>query len=87
MLKITRIPATDPVVLKLEGQLLEPWVGEVLGVCAEAASGAKNPCLDLSQVNYVDLPGARLLRELRRRGIEIVAWSRFVQELLNTENP
>jgi len=87
MLKITRIPGTDPVVLKLEGQLLEPWLGEVLAVCAGARSGAEQPRLDLSQVNYVDLPGARLLRELRRRGIEIVARSMFVKELLNTENP
>jgi hypothetical protein len=38
--------------------------------------------LDLSCVTYADTAGVRLLHELRRDGVEIVACSGYVRELL-----
>ena len=88
MLKITTIPTAGlTTVLKVEGRLLEPWIGELLGALAEARRNQGSPRLDLSKVNFVDSSGAVLLRRLRREGVEIVAPSSFVKELLNTEKP
>jgi anti-anti-sigma regulatory factor len=88
MLKITTIPtAGRTTVLKIEGRLLEPWIGELLKALADARRSQGSPHLDLSEVNFVDAGGAKLLRDLAREGVEIVASSCFVRELLNTEKP
>jgi hypothetical protein len=87
MLKITKIGSRDSTqTIKLDGKLLEPWVAEVLNVCAqESAQPGRN--LDLSGLTFVDQAGAELLRDLIRRGITISACSGFVAELLHLENP
>jgi anti-anti-sigma regulatory factor len=86
MLKITRI-ADDRlgVLLKLEGKLLEPWVGELIQVCEQPAAGMNRIRLDLSAVTFVDEAGVRLLRELLDRGVAVAAASGFVAELLRME--
>jgi hypothetical protein len=87
MLKITRIERRDSsLTFKLEGRLLEPWVAEVLNVCTSRDGRAGDTNLDLSGVTFVDQAGARLLRDLVRRGIAISATSGFVAELLRLED-
>jgi anti-anti-sigma regulatory factor len=87
MLKITRIEGRDSsLTFKLEGRLLEPWVSEVLNVCTARGFRARDTSLDLSGVTFVDQAGARLLRDLVRRGIGISATSGFVTELLRLED-
>ena len=53
------------------GQLAGPWVAELEGQWREAPD---LPALvDLSDVTFIDEAGERLLREMRRRGVEFVA--------------
>lgn len=83
MLRITTIQRADaPVILKLEGKLLEPWIGELNDACRRANSAAATTTLDLSEVSYVDVPGAIALRSLRRRGVQLIGGSPLVTELL-----
>jgi ABC-type transporter Mla MlaB component len=87
MLRITRVVRTDLVqTFRLEGELLEPWVGEVRTACAEQMAGASHISLDLAAVTFVDAAGVQLLRDLIRQGIEIAACSSFIGELLHRED-
>jgi hypothetical protein len=87
MLKITRIDGEDLTqIFKLEGKLLEPWVPEALNVCATGDSRSGRTSLDLSGLTFVDQAGAKLLKDLLRRGIGIAAISGFVAEVLHLEN-
>jgi anti-anti-sigma regulatory factor len=67
--------------VKLEGQILEPWVSAVREACTKRRR--RSLCLDLAHVTYVDAAGVQLLRDLKREGIEIAACSSFVAELLH----
>ena len=85
MLRLTRIAATHSTqTLKLEGKLLEPWVDEVRKACASGTDPSGRTSLDLSALTFVDAAGEELLRELIDQGIEIVACSSYVAELLRS---
>ena len=87
MLKITRIDGQDSAqTVKLEGKLLQPWVAEVLRVCTSPGGRSGRTSLDLSGLTFVDQAGAKLLKDLIRRGLEVSACSGFVAELLHLEN-
>ena len=87
MLKITRLARRGRVqTIKLEGEILKPWVGAVLDACATPDRRPRHLRLDLAAVNYVDAAGVHLLRELMREGIEIAACSSFIGELLHLED-
>jgi anti-anti-sigma regulatory factor len=84
VLKITRLSRKGRVpTLKLEGEILGPWVDTVRDACA--TQGRRPPRLDLAGVTYVDAAGVQLLRDLMAEGLEIAACSSFVGELLNLE--
>jgi anti-anti-sigma regulatory factor len=86
MLKITRINQSGAATLKLEGQLLQPWISEVIS--ATSSDGASQPALlDLASVTFVDSAGVTLLNDLRRQGFHIVACSPFIAALLHLEKP
>ena len=83
MLRITRLTSGDSAqTIKLEGNLLGPWVDEVRGACAQAMARPGRTRLDLAAVTFVDTAGVALLRELIRQGVEIAACSGYVAELL-----
>jgi hypothetical protein len=82
MLRLTRIVDTHSVeIIRLEGKLVEPWVEEVRRACP-ASRGPRG--LDLSAITFVDAAGERLLRELLGEGIDVVACSGYVAELLRS---
>jgi hypothetical protein len=87
MLRLTQIANTHRAqTIKLEGKLLGPWVDEVSKACA-AGTGTSSPInLDLSALVFVDAAGERLLRDLIARGIDVVACSSYVAELLWSSN-
>jgi hypothetical protein len=88
MLKIMGIEGPEATqTFKLEGKLLEPWVGEVLRVCTSRDGWSGRTSLDLSGLTFVDRAGAELLKDLIHRGVTVCACSRFVAELLHLENP
>lgn len=83
MLRITTIQNdSSPAVLKLEGKLLEPWIGELNEACRKTCDQVALATLDLAGLTYVDMPGTIALRDLRRRGITLVGCSPLVAELL-----
>ena len=84
MLKITRLTREDWVLtLKLEGELLEPWVSSVRDACAVRGRRLRHLRLDLAAVSYVDAAGNRLLHDLVAEGAEITACSSFVGALFH----
>ena len=83
MLRITRLTRqVGEQSIKLEGQLLEPWISTVREACASSERGSTNVRLDLAAVSYVDSAGFQLLCDLLREGVEIGSCSSFVRELL-----
>src|SRR5262245_56201939 len=88
VLKISRLfPRGRGLTIKLEGELLGPWVGSVRDACAVRGRRPRHLCLDLAAVTYLDAAGAQLLRDLIAGGVEIAACSSFVGALLNLEDP
>jgi ABC-type transporter Mla MlaB component len=86
VLKITRLCRKGRMLtLKLEGELLEPWVSSVRDACAPQGCRSEPLCLDLAAVTYVDAAGVQLLRDLLRDGIEIAACSSFLTALLHLD--
>ena len=85
MLRLTRIASTHRTqTIKIEGKLLGPWVDEVSKSCGADTDPSRRINLDLSALAFVDAAGERLLRDLIARGIEVVACSSYVAELLRT---
>ena len=85
MLRLTRIASTHRAqTIKLEGKLLGPWIDEVSKTCAAGTGPSSRINLDLSALIFVDGAGERLLRDLIARGIEVVACSSYVAELLRS---
>jgi hypothetical protein len=83
MLRITTVETADaPAVLKLEGKLLEPWIGELDEACRRACVRRASATIDLAGISFVDIPGTIALRSLRRRGMRLVGCSPLVTELL-----
>jgi hypothetical protein len=83
MLRITTTQSDDsPSVLKLEGKLLEPWIGELHEACRRACERTASATLDLAGLSFVDVPGSIALRDLRRRGLRLTGCSPLVAELL-----
>ena len=83
VLKMTWLTRADGVrLLKIEGDLVGPWVELVRDACAPQALRADRAALDLSAVTFADAAGAALLRDLTQHGMAITASSRFIAELL-----
>jgi ABC-type transporter Mla MlaB component len=83
MLMITHSEGSDmTLTLKLEGKLLEPWIGELQTACETFKVPADRVRLDLSTLTFVDSAGARFLDRLIRDGAKVIACSGFVAELL-----
>jgi hypothetical protein len=86
VLKITRLfPRGRGLTIRLEGELLGPWVGSVRDACAVRGRRPRRRRLDLAGVTYVDAAGVQLLRDLVAEGVEIAACSGFIGELLHRE--
>jgi hypothetical protein len=81
MLRITQSTGSGVDVVKLEGKLLQPWVGEVRSLFVPNPAGSRR-ALDLSGLTFVDGPGTDLLRDLLREGVPVARCSAFVAALL-----
>jgi ABC-type transporter Mla MlaB component len=87
VLKITRLARRGRVqTIKLEGEILAPWVAAVREACTTPGRRSRHLRLDLAAVSYVDAAGVHLLRDLLRAGIASAACSGFVGELLHLED-
>ena len=87
MLKITRLShQRGRLTIKLEGEILAPWVAAVREACKQRDRRPERLRLDLTAVTYADAAGTQLLRDLMREGIEIAACSSFLAELLHLDD-
>jgi hypothetical protein len=85
MLRITRLNADGRLVLKLEGRLVGPWVGELeacwRGVAAIAAPG-EPVWVDLGDVWLVDEAAERQLALMHRAGVRFLTRGPMMGELV-----
>jgi len=84
MLRITVQDRPERVTLKVEGQLIGAWVGELENSWRTTNSTlcGRLLCLDLSAVNHVDGAGKYLLALIARSGAELRASGAEMKELL-----
>ena len=83
MLRISEIGGSNGhMVLKLEGRIVGPWVGELAGASARVLDAGRTLKLDLAGVSYVDREGVKLLVTLEDRSVTLEGMSPFVAEEL-----
>ena len=84
MLKIDQLKTTSgTTTLKLEGQIIGPWVEELRRSCELFfTSPGTTLTLDVAGVSFVALDGIRLLERLVSRGVAVVNSSPFLVEQL-----
>jgi hypothetical protein len=71
-------------VLRIEGRLLRPWLSELRRALA-APPYEKATALELGGLSFVDPECARELLELRRRGVQLLNASPFIDGLLKLQ--
>ncbi len=74
--------SSDHRLLRLEGQVLGPWVAEVDRSCEEALGASGKLTLDLADVTFIDRDGIELLRRLMHVGVMVLNSSPFIQTQL-----
>jgi anti-anti-sigma regulatory factor len=83
--RTTRLP--HEVILLLEGQIVAEWVELLEAECLTLLRSDQNVLLDLSQVSYVDRRGARLLRDLAARSVQLINCPPLVADLVTEDAP
>ena len=74
--------------LRLSGQLSGPWVQELSMACEKLRHGSASKVLDLTQLEFADHSGQRLLKELRESGFALRGFSPFLAaQLAETPSP
>jgi hypothetical protein len=83
MLKIELNTTSGTTILKLEGQIVGPWVEELRRSCELFCTSPRATLtLDVAGVSFVALDGVRLLERLMSRGVVVVNSSPFLVEQL-----
>src|SRR5215475_1446593 len=83
MLRISEIGSRNgDVLLKLEGRLVGPWVGELAGASNRVLDAGQTLKLVLTDVSYVDRDGVKLLLTLQNRRAVLEGMSPFLLEEL-----
>lgn len=73
MLKITNRKDGATTILDLEGKLAGPWVDELERCWQRAVSDDGQVRVVLETVTFIDGAGRRLLTDMHRQGVELVA--------------
>jgi hypothetical protein len=84
MCRITTSTSADALVIKLEGRLVGPWVGELDACWRDAVRklGGRQMQIDLTAVCHVDTNGRELMTRMYRRGASFTAAGCVMPELL-----
>jgi hypothetical protein len=86
MLKIALVKSDgERATLRLEGRIIGPWVGELGRSCERLLGSGASLTLDLAGVDFADLNGVRLLRDLSDREVGLVNLTMFLSEQLRAE--
>jgi anti-anti-sigma regulatory factor len=85
MLRITIDEGKDAVVLRLEGQLIGPWVEDVEQCWRKAFEtlGSRSVQVNLSAVNFVDASGGALLIRMHAAGFRLAGSTPATGHLLD----
>lgn len=70
--------------LRLEGQVIGPWVQELRQICEPLLGDGTTLALDLADVGFADHGGVSLLWSLQARGAMLLNASPFVAEQLKS---
>ncbi len=85
MLRIEPVEtSTGDCVLRLEGEVVGPWVAEIRRSCDQALATGARLTLELTDVTFIDRAGVELFRRLMRAGVVVVNCSPFLQTQLGT---
>jgi ABC-type transporter Mla MlaB component len=87
MLRISEVSSRgEETVLRLEGEIIGPWVDVVKTACEPFLGNGHRLTLDLMDVSHVDREGIALLRELMRSQVILINCSPFLAEQLRAKN-
>jgi len=81
--RTTRLP--HEVVVLLEGQIVAEWVELLEAECLTLLQTDQQVLLDLSRVSYLDRRGARLLRDLAARSVQLINCPPLVADLVTED--
>jgi anti-anti-sigma factor len=70
------------VTLRLEGQLVGPWVDELRKTARKFQNNGHRLTLDLSDVTFADSTGVGLLLDLQQQAVSLAGCSPFLEEQL-----
>ena len=83
MLKIVRGEGeSEGAVLRLDGQVIGPWVEELVRACEPILASGNRLSLDLGSVSFLSREGVGLVWKLRDRRVRLLHCSAFVAEQL-----
>jgi anti-anti-sigma regulatory factor len=86
MLRLTRTTRfPHEVVVLLEGQIVAEWVELLEAECLTLLQTGQQVLLDLSRVSYLDRRGARLLRTLAARSVQLINCPPLVADLVRED--
>jgi ABC-type transporter Mla MlaB component len=87
MLKISSVRARGRTnLLRLEGRVVGPWVGELSQICEPVVNKGDKLALDLAELSYADESGVALLSRLKLQGVKLLNTNPFVAEQLKVGN-
>ena len=70
------------VTLRLEGQIVGPWVDELRKTAEKFQNNGHRLALDLVEVTFADNTGIGLLLHLQRQAVSLAGCSPFLEEQL-----
>jgi len=84
MLRITVIESSEiAVTLRVEGRITGPWVEELRTACTvHSFPDEVQLSLELADISFADAAGIGLLKELRKRGANLIGATPFLAEQL-----
>ncbi len=86
MLRIAQLERTPRhQTLRLEGQVVGPWVEELRRSCEQILEAGGAVILDLTDVSFMDREGVALVRALVDRQVTLINSSPFVAEQLKEQ--
>jgi anti-anti-sigma regulatory factor len=90
MLKISTHRDASRTVLEIEGRIVGPWAEELRDCWRRAANDGGQVVVVLKQVSYVDVNGKKVLAEMHRHRVELVAEgcmnTAIIEEIKKTED-
>jgi anti-anti-sigma regulatory factor len=71
-------------ILRLEGIVVGPWVGELREMCERRLNEGSRLVLDMAEVTFADEHGLELLASLSRRRVRLLRQTPFLQQQLKS---